>query len=79
MKELGTCLYLVAANLKGDIKKSRQIRATTAKSAAEQYLKDIDPSASLFIGTHAAPRITRFEANNGLVMFVEDMGERYWL
>jgi hypothetical protein len=77
-KELGTQLYLVAANLRGDIKESRQIRASTAKGAAQEFLRALDNQASLFIGTRAEPKIMRFEANNGLVMFVEDLGERVY-
>ena len=77
--ELGTMLFLVAANLRGDIKESKRIRASTAHSAAQEFLKANNMAdASLYIGTTAAPRITRFEATNGLVMFVENLGEQHW-
>lgn len=79
MPELGTMLFLVAANKQGDIMDSAKIRATTAKGAAQQYLHlHHMTDASFFIGTNAAPRITRFEANNGVTMFVENLGEQQW-
>lgn len=73
MKELGTNFYHIAANLKGGYIPSADIRAITAHSAAREFLLRSNPNESLNGGKPVAPSIYRFEASNGMAIFVQEV------